>query len=298
VIYAELLRNACDMCSGAQCSHAKALVMRLLQDDGWCWQEKHNGDRRLVEKTTAYDGTVLIVDYNRKGERGKGLSPEIIAVLKAHPLPQFVIDCEFIAKGIHKNTLHIFDALHLGEYNLVNHPYRSRLEFMYSMFNGIHPLIQPVETAFTPAQKLALYERLQAEFAEGFVMKELDARYRESNSTGTLRFNYKYKFVKTLDAVVIGDSMERDDKGMLKNSVRLGLYQPNGMLKDICGATKKSSFVLKPGDVIEIAYLCGTLEQDVVEPRIIGRGPRDDKKAKECTIDQIIVNKNWRKRGA
>ena len=94
---------------------------------------------------------------------------------------------------------------------------------------------------------------------------------------------------------MIGDSQERDDKGMLKNSVRLGLFQSNGTLKDICGATKKSSFVMKPGDVVEIAYLCGTISLDVVEPRIISNGVRDDKKPQECTIDQIIVNKNWRK---
>lgn len=293
MIYAELLRNACDMCSGAQCAHANALVQRLLLDNGYGWQEKYNGDRRVVEKTTAPNGTVRIVDYNRRGDRGKGLSPEIIAALKKHPLYQFVIDCEFVGKGIHESKLHVFDTLHLGDHNVVNEKYRTRLDYLHAALDGFHPLVAPAYTAFTPEEKLALYERLQAEFAEGFVMKDLNARYRESNRQGTARWNYKYKFVKTLDAVVIGNSTERDPKGVLRNSVRLGLYMPNGMLKDICGATKKSSFVLKPGDVVELAYLCGTISLDVVEPRILR--PRDDKRRQDCTIDQIIVNKNWRK---
>lgn len=289
MIYAELLKNACDMCSGAQCSHAAVLVQRLLQDSNYGWQEKHNGDRRLVEKQGD-----RIIDWNRKGERGKGLSPEIIEALKRHPLHQFVIDCEFIGKGIHQSKLHVFDALHLGDYTVATEKYRTRLDYVHASFDGFNSLIVPIQTAFTPEEKVALFERLQKEFAEGLVMKDLNAPYRQSNKQGTLRFNYKYKFVKTLDAVVIGDSTERDEKGMLKNSVRLGLYTPNGYLKDICGATKKSAFVLKPGDVVEIAYLCGTENLDVVEPRIVGK-PRDDKRANECTIDQIIVNKNWRK---
>jgi ATP-dependent DNA ligase len=259
------------------------MVQRLMADSNWVWQEKHNGDRRLVEKQGD-----RIVDYNRHAGRGKGLSPNVIAALKRHPLHQFVIDCEFTG---HEDKLHVFDALHLGDYNIVNDKYRTRLEYLHAALDGFHADIVPIQSVFTPETKVALFERLQKERAEGFVMKDLRAPYRQSNPSGTLRFNYRYKFIKTLDAVVIGDTQERDDKGMLKNSVRLGVYMPNGFLKDICGATKKSSYVLKPGDVVELTYLYGTGTYDVVQPRI--NRLRDDKSALECTIDQIIVNKNW-----
>lgn len=278
LIYPELLQDAND-----------TMVQRLLRDANYVWQEKHNGDRRLVEKQGD-----RIVDYNRHGGRGKGLSPNVIAALKKHPLHQFVIDCEFTG---HDSKLHVFDALHLGDWNIVNDKYRTRLEYLHAAFDGFHADIVPIQSAFAPEDKLALFQRLQDECAEGFVMKDLNAAYRQSNASGTLRFNYRYKFIKTLDAVVIGDSQKRDDKGMLKNSVRLGVYMSNGMLKDICGATKKSSYVLKPGDVVEIIYLYGTgyteAERDVVQPRI--NRLRDDKKPHECTINQIVVNKNWRK---
>ena len=289
MIYPELLQDATD-----------AMVKTLMADPNWVWQEKHNGDRRIVSKETFPSGEVRVVDWNRSAGRGKGLTPEIHEALKNHPLPQFVIDCEYVGA---EDKLYVFDALHLGDVNLVNERYRMRLEAVHAFFDNFHKNIVPIESAFTPEQKVALYERLLGIFAEGFVMKDLNAPYRQSNPSGN-RWNYRYKFVKTLDAVVIGDSTERDDKGMLKNSVRLGLYMPNGMLKDICGATKKSGFVLKPGDVVQLVYLYGTgntiAERDVVQPRIDTsvKQPRDDKKPHECTIDQIVVNKNWRKRRA
>jgi ATP-dependent DNA ligase len=287
VIYPELLQDA-----------TNDMVKTLLGDSNWVWQEKHNGDRRLVEKSIASDGTVRVVDYNRSAGRGKGLSPNIVEALKRHPLHQFVIDCEYVGA---EDKLYVFDALHLGDVNLVNERYRLRLESVHAFFDGFHKDIVPIESAFTPEQKVALYERLQKIFAEGFVMKDLNAPYRESRPSSN-RWNYRYKFVKTLDAVVIGDTTERDDAGMLKNSVRVGLYMPNGFLKDICGVTKKSGYVLKPGDVVQIVYLYGTGnnigERDVVQPRIDVRvkQPRYDKKPHECTIDQIVVNKNWRKK--
>ncbi len=278
MIYPELLQDASD-----------ALVHRLMSDGNYVWQEKHNGDRRVVSKIN-----VQVVDYNRHASRGKGLSPNVIDALKKHPLHQFVIDGEFVT---HVNKYFVFDALHLGDHNIVNAKYRTRLDYLHAAFDGFHPDIVVISSAFSPEEKVALFERLQNECAEGFVMKDLNAPYRQSNPGGTLRFNYRYKFVKTLDAVVIGDSTERDDKGMLKNSVRLGVYMPNGFLKDICGATKKSAFVLKPGDVVEIKYLYGTNVNnniDVVQPRIVRL--RDDKRAHECTINQIVINKNWKRK--
>ncbi len=286
-IYPELLQDATD-----------AMVKTLMADSNWVWQEKHNGDRRVVSKETALDGTVRVVDWNRSADRGKGLPPNILEALRNHPLHQFVIDCEYTN---HDKKLHVFDALQLGDYAIEGNKYRSRLEYLHAEFDGFHPDIMPIQSAFTPEEKVALYERLYNECAEGFVMKDLNARYRESGKGGYMRFNFRYKFVKTLDAVVIGDSTERDDKGMLKNSVRLGLYMPNGMLKDICGVTKKSSFVLKPMDVVQIIYLYGTgdtlVERDVVQPRIDMRvkQPRVDKRPQECTMSQIVVNKNWRR---
>jgi ATP-dependent DNA ligase len=277
-IYAELLQ---DLEGGYDLA-----FKRFLDDPNWVWQEKWNGDRRLILK----EGNT-IQDFNRKGERGKGLPPEIIAALKAHPLHRFIIDCEWVRDF---NQLVIFDMLIAGDDVIATNPYSSRLSYIHMNFDGFNKRVLPIATAVTRAEKLALVERLIAEHAEGFVMKELSKPYRESNKAGTLRYNYRVKFWKTLDAVVLGDSTKIVD-GNTRDSVRLGLYMQDGSLKDICGASKKARYSLKIGDVVEIKYLYGTGTFDIVQIDILHL--RDDKTAEQCTIDQIVINKNWFMKG-
>src|ERR1700728_1906865 len=102
---AELLQDAND-----------AVIDRLLDDDDWVFQEKHNGDRRFVEKQPNGD----IFDYNRNGKPGKGLcsAPDVIAAVKNHPLYQMVIDVELVGKQIF-----VFDSLCLGDEIVLAEPY-------------------------------------------------------------------------------------------------------------------------------------------------------------------------------
>jgi ATP-dependent DNA ligase len=275
-IIAELLQDA-----------TPDMAKRLETDDRYVFQEKHNGDRRIIQKNL--DGTIL--DFNRNGDPGKGLREATKAALRAHPLPQFIIDVEYITKT---GMIFVFDALFLGDDMIAAHPYKHREAAYHSYFTGHHRLIVPVTSARTPQEKRALVAKLKAEFAEGYVAKELDAPYRES--VGNRRWNYRVKFVKRLDAVVIGDSKERNSDGNIKNSVRLGLYDAQGNLKDVCGVTKKSGLVLKPFDVVTILYLYGSDTLDVIQPRIDMdiKQPRHDKAARLCTVDQIEINKNWK----
>jgi ATP-dependent DNA ligase len=257
-------------------------VERYILDPNWVFQEKHNGDRRLVEKQG-----LSVVDYNRNGVNGKGLSPAIIDALRKHPLPLMVGDAEYVPAT---DQLFVFDALAFGDEMVIGKPYSYREASYHSQFDGFNYHIVPVASARTPEAKRALIAHLRSIRAEGFVAKDLRAIYRPGG-----RFNLRFKFWKTLDAVVIGDSKERDDKGMLKDSVRVGLFDSKGILHDICGATKKAQYVLRPGDVVELKYLYGTGTLDVVQPSILNQ--RFDKAPQECLLDQIVVNKNWSKWG-
>ena len=78
MIRAELLQDATDALLVARALETDAnfsrctQFVRLLQDSNCGFQEKHNGDRRIIEK----QGN-SIKDYNRNGEPGKGL-PECV----------------------------------------------------------------------------------------------------------------------------------------------------------------------------------------------------------------------------
>jgi ATP-dependent DNA ligase len=272
MIKAELLRPA-----------TEAMMLKLAQDDGWVFQEKHNGDRRLIERQGRE-----IKDYNRDGLPGKGLaSAALRAALLDHPVNCFVLDVELV-----KDRIFVFDILYYKDTAVVGEPYSFREPLVHAKFTGnSHRHIVPVVSARTGEEKLALMERMVAERAEGWVAKELGKAYRPADNDQ--RYNYKYKLWKSLEAVVIGDSTKRVD-GMLRDSVRLGLYDEKGIRHDIGGATKKSAFTLKPGDVVEVKYLYGTDENKVVQPNI--ERIRFDKHPTNCTLDQLIVNKNWRTR--
>jgi hypothetical protein len=286
---AELLQDATDAIAVAKALYGNGdfskcpQFLRLLQDPNIGFQEKHNGDRRIIEKRGN-----LIYDYNRNGGSGKGLPSHVIEALRRHPLHQFIIDVELV-KNRHFDGIYVFDALFLGDEGVVGMPYCYRESSYHAQFDGFDECIAPVETARTTEEKMKLIVRLRGENAEGFVTKDLRAVYRPSD--GNRRYNFRYKFVKNCDCVVIGDSTKRVD-GHLRDSVRLGLFGKRGKLKDICGATKKSAFTLKAGDVVEIAYLYASGNLDVVQPRILRQ--RFDKRPEECTLDQLVVNKNWR----
>ena len=266
MIKAELLQDAPD-----------DLIKRLVLDSHWVFQEKHNGDRRLIEK----QGNV-IRDYNRNGLKGKGLPPSVMNAIKNHPMYQFIIDGELVG-----NTFFVFDILYYGGQVTADKPYSYRESLYHASFDDAGCIV-PVKSARTSEEKIALIKKLKEERAEGFVAKDTRADYRPSENNQ--RWNYRYKFVKDLDAVVIGYSTKMVD-GKMRDSVRLGCYDEHGVLHDICGATKKLGLDLRPGTVVILRYLYGTKTLDVVQPRIMD--VRKDKAPHECTLSQIVVNKNW-----
>ncbi len=292
MIKAELLQDAGDMASlfDANPNNVDQLLIailkgssplkRYLTSDDYVFQEKHNGDRRLVEKQNG-----IIRDYNRNGKPGKGLPQCVKDALNAHPTSQFILDGELVG-----DVFFVFDILFYGTDPAAAKPYRER-EALFQTNFPTSDFIKPVRSFKTPQEKITLIKFLVGIRAEGFVVKDMNAVYRPAITNST-RFNFRYKFWKTLDAVVIGDTTERDDKGMLKNSVRLGCYDSQGKLKDICGSTKKAEFTLKPGDVVELKYLYGTQTLDVVQPTMLRK--RTDKAPNLCTLDQLIVNKHWK----
>ena len=262
----------------------KLAKARYLDDPRFVWQEKWDGDRRLITKDDD-----CVQDFNRNGEPGKGLSPEVVRALRAHPLKKFIIDVEFVSAF---NMVVVFDFLQVGDTLLVGHPYSVRLSLLEKAFPCGDPHVVPIETARTAEEKMALARRLFAEDAEGFVIKDMDAPYRPRE--GGRRWNWRCKFWKTLDAVVIGDSTSRDDNGMLKDSVRVGCYGPDGALKDICGVTKKTRVPVGPGDVVEVKYLYGSDTLDIVQPTILRQ--RFDKAPSECLLSQVVVSKKFKGR--
>jgi ATP-dependent DNA ligase len=264
LIKAELLQDATD-----------AQVKRFMTDPTYVWEEKHNGDRRLIAKQG-----LDINDFNRNGEPAKGLPPNVIDALRKHPLHKFVIDAEYVYAE-RPEKIYVFDMLHSGDDAIVALPLSARKGYLHSAFDGFHPDVPVVESAATPQEKLALIERIMREHGEGFVMKDLTAPYRPSD--GNRRWNFKYKFWKTTDCVVLGPSPKGHD------SVRVGVYDETNKLIDIGGISLVSKEKLAIRTVVEVKYLYSTRNRHIVQPSLLR--VRTDKEARECTTSQLVTGK-------
>jgi len=244
-------------------------------DPNFGGQEKFNGERHIITK---YNGQIQ--DNNREGDISKRPIPaDLKILLMKHPLEQFIIDIEYVAKS--HRPIKILDALCLGVTSLTEKPYKERERLCHHQFNGYNPKIEVVNTWTDKAGKRNLKSRLQKERAEGMVYKDMRKPHRE----GRAHQHYKLKFVKTLSAIVLG----RSKKG--HESVDIGLYDANHQLQRIGGCSLIGKPNVTTGDVVEIKYLYSSGNNHVVQPTLLDK--RYDIRPEACTMEQLVQNKNW-----
>ena len=165
-------------------------VKRLIKDSAWCMQEKKDGKRILLQKQGA-----AIHGTNRKGLLVGLPSPIVYQAQKFST--DFIIDGECVG-----DVLHAFDLLKLGGDCVRGKPYKERLALLTELLDvPFVTMIELVETAFAPAQKAILFNRIKEGKKEGVVFKRLDAPYSPGRPpVGGVQL--KHKFCATLSAVV------------------------------------------------------------------------------------------------
>ena len=150
---------------------------------------------------------------------------------------------------------------------------------LWLLTDSTHRAIQPVRTAVTRADKLALYQYCRDLDLEGVVFKDNNAPVTPGrpNSGGT---QLKYKFVESASFIVIGINAKR--------SVSLGLYDT-----DIQELVRAGNVTIPPNhevpamkDVVEVKYLHAFRESgSVYQPVYAGKRP--DIPRNECLTTQL-----------
>jgi len=246
-------------------------VLRLIQDDNWCMQEKQDG-RQLIIRKQGED----ITGINKKGNT-VGLSIPLFNLVKAFDA-DVTIDGESI--GDH---LYAFDLLELDGVDIRSWPYRERLAaLMNLLFSVQQTTIKLVDTAFTTEQKLALLKELKAGKREGIVFKHIFAPSTPGrpNSGGP---QLKHKFVATLSALVAKVNQQR--------SVQISLLGKNGWQTAGNVTIPANHSIPRVGEVVEVRYLYAFPESDVLfQPVYLGK--RDDVDADECRASQLKYKPN------
>ena len=233
----------------------------LLSSPDWLMQEKLDGRRLLVRKA----GT-LIQGANRRGLIIPLSEPLQLAL---GTLPgDFVLDGESIG-----DTFYPFDLLERDGQNLHSLGYATRHARMLALLaRPPFPTVRPVP--IITHDKKGTLETLRREFAEGVVFKRADAPYRAGRPArgGDA---LKFKFYKTLSAVVSSCNAKRSVNLQLEGNIPLG------------SVTVGPNFdIPKPGAVVEVRYLYAFPGGALCQPLFLG--VRDDVLASECSADQLI----------
>lgn len=243
-------------------------AQRLIHDDNWLMQEKHDGERRGIEKTDS-----SVHGINRKGLY-VGLSSSIANSAKAI-LASCIIDSEDL--GV---AAVAFDMLELGGVDIRTRPYIERLQSLERLIGDMETIsaIRCVKTAYTTEEKLKLYAEVKARKGEGVVFKHRYSEYEggRPNSGG---MHLKRKFVERCTAIVSGIHST-------KRSVSVKLLDEEGIAFDVGNVTIPPNYDMPDCDqTVEIEYLYAYFGGSLYQP--VYRGVRTDIETSACTMKQL-----------
>lgn len=242
-------------------------VGRLIASGKFCLQQKHDGRRLLVLKQGD-----TVIGINRRG----------LAVAIPEPIREAVaaIPCDLLIDGeAVGDTLHAFDLLEFEGSSLRDHGYLDRFKVLMGVVGFNRPALRWIATPIDPDDKLATFEELRAEGAEGVVFKDIDAPFSPGrpNSGGP---QLKFKFVETASFIVAG-------RNGTKRSVGLELVTAECNRVPAGNVTiPENHEVPAKGSVVEVRYLYAHRESGAIYQPVY-LGPRDDIPADECTVDQL-----------
>jgi len=234
----------------------------LLEDDAWALQQKLDG-RRLMARVSASG----VEGINRRGLL-VALSETVARALQNLP-GEFILDGEVIG-----DTYHVFDLLEQAGVDLRPLGFLARHHRLQLLLATCSPDLKTVPAFCGTALKRSTLAALKLGLAEGVVFKRSSASYAPGRpaSGGS---QLKFKFTKTLSAVVESHNPQRSVNLMLAGNLPLG------------SVTIPPNFEIpEAGAVVEVRYLYAFPGGALCQPLFLGQ--RDDTLASECGADQLV----------
>lgn len=245
----------------------------LMNDPDWVMQEKYDGHRRMVQKTTEQ-----LIGINRKG-LVTGLPLEVASALGAlTSFAPFTLDGELVG-----STHYVFDVLELKGTDLRGESLNKRLVALEQLREaltgaGVTAVIV-ASSATSSADKQAMFERIKAAGKEGVVFKKRDSTYvagRPSSGGNQL----KLKFTHSASVFVAS-------RNPTKRSVALELLNAQGQRVNVGNVTIPANYDIPAvGAVVEVEYLYAYEGGSLYQPQY--KGVRDDlDPASACVLTQL-----------
>lgn len=249
---------------------SESLLDKYLYSNDFALSQKLDGRRGLVVRSDSK--TICFGRSGLEAALPKNLESDFMKVKS-----DWVFDGEII-----NDQYHIFDVLRYPGGSIVNRPWIERNDLLKTVLNNFSEDVKIVKQSLTVDDKIEHFKQCKSADAEGVVLCNILSSYKAGRRSSQ---SFKYKFIKTIDCIVIDKSIND------KENLVLGLYDNNGTLLDvgkvsaITGSGKNYDF--KIGDVVTVKYLYATKSYRLYQP--VYPVIRKDKEAKECLISQMIM---------
>ncbi len=253
----------------------EALVYRRMDDPSYLWQEKKDGERRMIRKTTEGAGAaavVTVIGTNRDGLIVP-IPKELADAVAALPLPFVVLDGEDMGQGR-------YAAFDLVATDADPNGQRGCEDRWLALQQLLHAAPSPywvsVAIATTPEAARELDKEVRARGGEGLVGKLKAAPY--TPGVGEDQFKFPY-----LDRATV--YVESHDGGG-KRSVSIAALGADGQSVSLKKVTIPANYDVPPvGAIVDVEYLYAYPSGGLAQPRY--KGVRNDRRFEHCVISQL-----------
>mgnify|MGYP000111982848 CR=1 FL=1 len=238
---------------------------KLIKDDKWVAQQKHDGERRLVN----VDKDQNIQGINKLGNF-TGMKQSIVDGIDA--------DCQILLDTEDLNDhLKAFDILELDGENLRDMKFTDRHEILVNAVSSSSSTkVSPL--AKTTAEKQAMFDSIKADGREGMVFKLADSTYEEGRpSSGGNHLKFKFWNESSVIVLCVNEG---------KRSVRMAVVLEDGSRIPVGSVTVPSNKTIPlPETVLEVTYLYAYKGGSLFQPSY--HKARNDIALEECTASQL-----------
>lgn len=260
-----------DQVSGIHCQLLNFIseveAHRLCDDDNYCAQAKHDGERRLIERKGQ-----TVYGVNKSGLY-IALSSFITDAANSLSSQDFIIDGEDMG-----DVLVAFDLLRYDGHDIRHLPYKERYSLLKEMIVlSNNDVVRVTETALTSSDKKQLFMKLNDANHEGIVFKCNDAVWSAGRpSSGGNQLKYKFYDECTVIVDKVNDG---------KRSVSYYIYDKT--MKVALGnvTIPPNKLIPQAGAIIEVRYLYAYRNGCLYQPIFLKE--RTDCDTTDCYITQL-----------
>lgn len=249
-------------------------VYQRMNDPAYMWQEKKDGERRMIRKSTEGAGAtavVTVIGTNRDGLIVP-IPKELADAVAALPLPFCVLDGEDMGQGRYA----AFDLVATDEDPKGQRACEDRWLALQQLLRAApSPCWVSVAVASTPEAARDLDKEVRERGGEGLVGKRKSAPY--TPGVGEDQFKYPY-----LDRATV--FVESHDG--TKRSVNIAAVGADGQAVSLKKVTIPANYDVPPvGAIVDVEYLYAYPSGGLAQPRY--KGVRGDRRLEHCVVSQL-----------